>query len=187
MSQVSPVVVPRAVAARVEVGTPAADALTPFLTLYRANFAFVWRTVRQLGVAPEAVDDVVQEIFVVVHRRHADFEGRSSVRTWLCGIARRIVADHRKSRRRKHADPTDASSLDRLAARERTFERIEAFDLVCVLLDTLDEAKREVFVLAELEGMTLAEIAEAARLRAARAAFASALREHEAREEGTCR
>lgn len=148
----------------------------------------VWRTARQLGVAPEAVDDVVQEIFVVVHRRYGDFEGRSSVRTWLFAITRRIVADHRKSKRRKHATPTEPTTFDTFASHERPIERLEAFDLVCVLLDTLDETKREVFVLAELEGMTLAEIAEAtstnpntvaARLRAARAAFGQALTDYE--------
>ena len=172
--------------ARVE---PAArEPMAAFLALYREQFPFVWRTVRQMGIEPAAVDDTVQEIFVVVHRKHAEFEGRSSIRTWLYGIARRIVADHRKSNRRKPSTSTDPSLLDGLEREDPAARRLEAFDLVCVLLDTLDEAKREVFVLAELEGMTMAEIAEAtstnantvsARLRAARAAFECALTEHE--------
>jgi RNA polymerase sigma-70 factor (ECF subfamily) len=158
------------------------------LEIYRTHFAFVWRTVRQLGVEASAMDDTVQDVFLVVHRKHADFEGRSSVRTWLYGIARRVVADRRKATRRKPSTPTDPSTLDRLAREDAWLRNLEAFDLVCVLLDRLDDAKREVFVLAELEGMTLGEIAEAtstnlntvaARLRAARSAFECALVEHE--------
>ena len=54
-----------------------------FDALYEAEFDFVWRSVRALGIPEHATDDVAQEIFIVVHRRLADFEGRSSVRTWV--------------------------------------------------------------------------------------------------------
>ncbi len=167
------------------------ESATDFLALYRTHFPFVWRSVRQLGVDASAVDDVVQEVFLVVHKRLATFEGRSSIRTWLFGIVRRVVADRRKSMRRKPSTPMEPSSLDRVVPPVSPFTELESFELVCVLLDTLDETKREVFVLAELEGMTLAEIAQAtstnpntvaARLRAARAAFECALLEHETRD-----
>jgi RNA polymerase sigma-70 factor (ECF subfamily) len=163
-------------------------AVVSFLAVYREHFAFVWRSVAQLGVEPSAIADAVQDVFVVVHRRQADFEGRSSVKTWLFGITRRVVADHRKSRRRKPATPTEPMLLDACAQDDGAMSKLEAADLVGALLDTLDDVKREVFVLAELEGMTMAEIAEAtstnantvaARLRAARAAFERALVEHE--------
>lgn len=164
------------------------EALATFLAVYREHFAFVWRTVAQLGVDRCAIADAVQDVFIVVHRRQGDFEGRSSVKTWLFGITRRVVADHRKSQRRKPATPTEPVILDACAQHDGAMRKLEAADLVSVLLDTLDDVKREVFVLAELEGMTMAEIAEAtstnantvaARLRAARAAFELALREHE--------
>ena len=61
-----------------------APALT-FAEVYREYLGFVWRNARALGVGTAAVDDVVQEIFVVVHRRLPEFEGRSAVRTWLWG------------------------------------------------------------------------------------------------------
>jgi RNA polymerase sigma-70 factor (ECF subfamily) len=168
---------------------PADAALERFLALYREHFPFVWRTVGQLGVDPAAVADAVQDVFLVVHRRFADFEGRSSVKTWLFGIARRVAADHRKARRRKPATLTEPALLDGFARDDGgAMRQLEASDLVGALLDCLDDVKREVFVLAELEGMTIAEIAEAtsanpntvsARLRAARAAFECALVEHE--------
>ena len=171
---------------------PTEGILASFLDLYREHFPFVWRTVGQMGVDPTAIADAVQDVFVVVHRRRADFEGRSSVQTWLFGIARRVVADYRKAHRRRPATPTEPAVLDFLAGDDDALNKLEASDLVSTLLDTLDDAKREVFVLAELEGMTMAEIAEAtstnpntvsARLRAARAAFESALLEHQTGED----
>ncbi|MGE3634951.1 MAG: RNA polymerase sigma factor, partial [Sandaracinaceae bacterium] len=69
--------------------------------IYDACFDFVWRSARRMGVAEAHADDVVQEVFLVAHRRLADFEGRSSVRTWLFGILLRVVSDHRRTLRRK--------------------------------------------------------------------------------------
>ena len=67
-----------------------------FEAVYREHYAFVWRSVRRLGVPDRELDDVVQEVFVIVHRRLAEFEGRSMVTTWLFGIAYRVVRDHRR-------------------------------------------------------------------------------------------
>ena len=151
----------------------------------------MWRTVRRLGLEGAAIDDAVQEVFLVVHRRLGDFEARSSAKTWLYGIVRRVVADHRRTLRRKHAVPSDAPAEDDLDATaseapgpEASAEQAERVRLLHRLLGELDDDKREVFVLAELEGLTAAEIAEAleanantiaSRLRAARREFEAAL------------
>ena len=74
-----------------------------FLDLYDTQLAFVWNGVKRLGVEDSAIEDVVQEIFLVVHRRLADFEGRSSIRPWLFGIAIRVVRHHRRKQRAKGA------------------------------------------------------------------------------------
>lgn len=164
-----------------------------FEELYRAEFAFVWRSLLRLGADRNALDDLVQEVFLVVHRKLDAFEGRSSTRTWLYGILRRVAADHRRTRRRKTAAATSPDDVDRMGARDpgAAEARMEAADLVDVLLEELDDDKREVLVLAELEGMTMAEIAEAidvnpntvsARLRAARKIFSEALARHEQRD-----
>lgn len=162
-----------------------------FETIYREQFRFVWRTVRRLGIEGALVDDVVQEVFVVVHRRLGDFEGRSTAKTWLYGIVRRVVADHRRTLRRKplgngpDGEGGDAASTPEEGP-EASAEQAERVRLLHRLLGQLDEAKREVFILAELEGLTLAEIAEAlgvnantvaSRLRAARREFEAALEE----------
>jgi RNA polymerase sigma-70 factor, ECF subfamily len=180
----------------------AVEALAPltFDQVYEEHFSFVWRNARCLGIAPGAVEDVVQDVFVVVHRRLSAFDAtRSSIRTWLFGILRRIVADHRRTRRRKPAHfGTDEGdqAVESLIEPERTSPhesaaRAEAARVLASLLDRLDDDKREVFVLAEIEQMTVPEIAEAtglnlntayARLRAARQEFEEAVKRRRARD-----
>lgn len=158
-----------------------------FEEIYDSCFDFVWRNARRLGVADAQVDDAVQEVFLVVHRRLAEFEGRSSVKTWLFGILAKVAADHRRSVRRKspHArSPGGAVEADTVPDSSRSpdhhLTKSEGVRLLHKVLDELDDDKRAVFVLSELEQMTAPEIAEAlgqnvntvyARLRAARADF----------------
>ena len=80
-----------------------------FPELYRQYFPFVWRSAFALGTPRSAMDDVVQEAFVVAYRRLPAFEGRSSVRTWLSGIVLNVVRHHRRAARRKaaHEAPED--------------------------------------------------------------------------------
>src|SRR5688500_20226670 len=94
----------------------AAEAITPFVAppfeaVYEQLFDFVWRSARRLGVADAAVDDVVQETFLVVHRRLPGFEGRSTVKTWVFAIVLRVVSDWRRTQRRKGG----LASLDQIA------------------------------------------------------------------------
>ena len=172
---------------------PAGEERAPsFKEVYDEHFRFVWRIVRRLGIDGEQVDDVVQDVFVVVHRRLGDFEGRSSAKTWLYGIVRRVVADHRRTLRRKpghevadipaESDPDVMTSGDQ--SPQASVEQSERVRLLHRLLGELDDDKRDVFVLSELEGLTMVEIAEAldvnantiaSRLRAARREFEVAL------------
>ena len=185
----------RADSAWPEVGPESTAETSCALTLaevYETHFDFVWRSARRLGVASLHVDDVVQEVFLVVHRRLAEFEGRSSLKTWLFGITRRIVRDHRRSARRKPCEPLGAiEPVDSTAqGADAQLSQRQDTQLLHALLDELDEDKREAFVLAELEQMSGPEIADAldvnlntvyARLRAARIAFEAAVARHQAR------
>lgn len=163
-----------------------------FAAVYKANFAFVWRTVRRLGVAESTVDDVVQEVFLVVHRQLPSFRGDSSIRSWLFVIASRIARDARRTLRRKPGNLGGrgrvADALDLIAdAEPNPQEKVAAGEAVRTLhavLDAMSEERREVFILAELEQMTVADIAAAvqenvntvySRLRAARADFERAV------------
>ncbi len=168
-------------------------AVPGFREIYDTHFEFVYRGARRLGVPPRSLDDAAQDVFLVVHRRLADFEGRSSVKTWLYGITRRVAKDYRRRASRKEtglvsADgplgqtlAADQNSPDEAAARRQAAQTLEA------ILAGLDESRREVFVLAEMEQMTAPEIAEAlslnlnttySRLRTARAEFEKAVTRH---------
>jgi RNA polymerase sigma-70 factor (ECF subfamily) len=173
----------------------AVTAVLDLPAIYAQHADFVWRSLRRLGVPERSVDDAVQDVFIVVHRRLAEFEGRSTLKSWLFGIARRVAHDHRRRIGRKERDeelpevivdpaaPTPAAEV----------ERAEAVRALHAILAGLDDDKREVFILAELEQMTAPEIAAAlavnlntvySRLRAARAAFDAAVARHLARSGG---
>lgn len=161
--------------------------------LYEEHFAFVWRTARRLGVPERSLEDAAQDVFLVVHARLASFEGRSSVRTWLFGIVRRVARDHR-ALKRSHVDaeegacealPSPEGGPDERAA------RAESARVLHELLDGLEDDKREAFVLAELEQLTMPEVAEAlglnlntaySRVRAARRELDEALARLRARD-----
>lgn len=162
-----------------------------FGDVYDEHFDFVWRTTSRLGVPESAVADVCQEVFIVVHRRLPEFEPRgASLKTWLYEIVRRIVRDYRRTRQRKpldrHEAETDPDVLPARAGRpDESADTAQRLRLLHDALDAMDDDKRELFVLAELEQWTVPEIAQAyslnvntmyTRLRAARAQFMSAVR-----------
>lgn len=120
---------------------------------------YVFRTLRYLGVPERDLPDVVQETFVVVHRKLPEFEARSSVRTWLYRICRRTASDYRrKAHVRRESLREPAEELVHTATQPAN--AIEARQVLLRALDTLDDEKREVFVLAEIEGLTMTEVVE---------------------------
>lgn len=177
---------------------PPDPALAPsFEAIYEAHFDLAWRTARRLGVPESAVDDVVQDAFLVLHRRLAEYDGRASLKRWLLGILVKVVADHRRRFRRKEGAcvPHESDSASDVAIASpapspgEDAERSETVLLLDQLLRQLDKDKREVLVLAELEEMSVPEIAEIlgqnvntiyARLRAARREFDVAHQRHRA-------
>ncbi len=174
-------------------------AVPAFADVYDETAAFVWRALWRLGVPDAAVEDVVQEVFLIVHRRLGEFEGRSSVRTWVYGIAVRVARAHRRTTMRRPALSTATADveLERLRedparAPDALLEKAQATELLSVLLDQLDADLREVFVLAELEEMSAVEIGDvlglrpntvSSRLRLARRDFDRALTRERARDE----
>jgi RNA polymerase sigma-70 factor (ECF subfamily) len=171
---------------------------TTFDEAYQSCFAFVFRNARRLGVRDRSIDDVVQEVFLVVHRRLGEYDERLPLKAWVYGILSRVVRDYRRTIRRKEhgviSTETDSSSHMALAPAAldpgRQAEQQEAWRLLLELLDCLDDDKRELLVLAELEQMTVPEISTAlgtnlnttySRLKAAKKAFAEVHARHKAR------
>ncbi len=138
-----------------------------FRAIYDEHVAFVFRTLARFGVPDRSQPDAVQEVFTVAFRSMDRFEGRSSMKTWLFGIARRVASDHRKSAPARHevldeetgspaeGRPDSKSDLVVWAERSEALARAER------LLAGLPEEQRLVFALFEVEEWTGAEIAEA--------------------------
>jgi RNA polymerase sigma-70 factor (ECF subfamily) len=145
-------------AAARQVGT--VSSVGDFDTVYSQHVGFVWRVLRGMGVPDAGVEDAVQDVFVVVHRRLSEFDGRHAVRTWLFAIAYRVAADHRRRARRLRAhEPLPEQFGDRGPTPADSAERAERLRVLDALLSELDDEKRAVLVLAEIEGMTAPEIA----------------------------
>jgi RNA polymerase sigma-70 factor (ECF subfamily) len=140
----------------------AAPAARSFHALYNQHFDFVWRSLRRLGVRPAAVEDAVQDTFIVLHRRLEDLRSDASAKAFLFAIALRVSRDYRRSAQRKATERIDEDALVTLDAGpfERT-AKAEAARALERFLATLDDDKRAVFAAAELEGMTAPEISEA--------------------------
>lgn len=177
-------------------GSPPDPKLLQVSDLYREFGGYVARALRRFGVPEADLDDAVQETFLVAYRRLDGFEGRCQPRTWLCAIAVRVASSVRRSRRREAARREKAGSEVHGPGApdpEGLVREQEAWDVLGRLLDELDDAKRTVFVLADLEGVKISEIARIlgikpnsvhARLRLARARFEAALHRYHAQERG---
>ena len=131
-------------------------------SLIEAHGPFVGRTLRYLGVADADVEDVCQEVFIVVFRRFDEFRAEAAVKTWLYGICLRVASVYRrKVSRQREALVAEPPEVSILASQDDALERKDARARLQRLLDSLDEEKRAVFVLYEIERMTMADVAKA--------------------------
>jgi len=144
---------------------PTASLPSRLREVYEEHGPFVCRSLRHLG-APEAdLDDLLQEVFLVVHKRLQDYEEKGRARSWLYSICVRVTHAHRRKTTRSKSllgkereGPSEQSAppsqLEQLQDRESL-----AFGLR--LLEQLPPEQREVFVLYEVEDMKMTEIAQA--------------------------
>ncbi|MEZ4293452.1 MAG: sigma-70 family RNA polymerase sigma factor [Polyangiaceae bacterium] len=129
--------------------------------LFRAHAGFVATFAARIGVPAEDIDDVVQETFLVAHRREGYRAGAARPVTWLAEIALRVWSTLRRSRRRKATERDDALAL--VPSPDDVFERAaatEALGRVERALATLDVDHRAVLVLFELHGESCESIAD---------------------------
>lgn len=154
--------------------------------IYRAEFSYVWRTLRRLGARPADLEDLAHDVFVVVHRKLADYDTARPIRPWLFGISFRVASDYRRRARfkaevatgRVEAQSTLPRPDDRIAAEQDRALVIEA-------LESLDLDRRAVFVMHDIDGISAPDIAGVldvpvntvySRLRVARQRFTAAVR-----------
>ena len=141
-----------------------ATAIAPspsFAEVYAAHARYVWQSLRRLGVAPADLEDVCQEVFVVVHRKLAGFDGRAQLRTWLYGITLRCASAYRRSRARREVPTRELDTQSVAAGQIECLEKNGARAVLDAVLDTLDDEKRAVFVLYELEELPMSDVAQA--------------------------
>ncbi len=158
------------------------DRAPSLAAVYEAHFRYVWRCLRTLGVREAWLDDAMQDVFLVVQRRLPEFDGRAELKTWLYAIALRVA---RKYRARAHQEfggsaPACAEAEPLASDAEHALQSNQRLLLARQALEALDDAKREVFVLARVEQMSAPEMANVlgiplntvySRLRLAKLAF----------------
>jgi len=128
--------------------------------LYRAHGRFVATFLQRLGTPPHEIDDLVQEVFVIAHRKGGYVQGPAQPRSWLGAIATHVARAGRKSRRRHEAPDTPAAEELRVGAdvpalidQRRSLERIQR------ALEQLPLEQRAAFVLFEIDGESCESIA----------------------------
>ncbi len=134
-----------------------------FSEVYQAHFEYAWACLRRLGVPPEAQEDAVQDLFVVVYRQLPAFAGRSSLKTWIFGVARKVAGRYRRTearRLRRHERLATTLASEPADAGEDVLLRREARRLLARFLDELDDDRRPLFVLHIYEDLSGPEIAE---------------------------
>lgn len=176
------------------VGSEPGPPLPTFHNLYTTYFELVWSTARRLGVAPDAIDDVVQEVFIVVHNKLDTLERPEALRSWIYGITRRTVSAYHRSQRARIPLSIQAGVEREAVSQAPTplahTETSAELQMLMSLLEELDEPKREMFALVEIEELSVPQAAELleiplntaySRLRTARQAFEAALTRYAAR------
>ncbi|MFZ5468478.1 MAG: RNA polymerase sigma factor [Myxococcota bacterium] len=133
--------------------------------VYRAHVQLVARWARRLGGPAIDVEDVVQEVFLAVHRKLGGFRGDAAVSTWLYRITDNVVRHRRRKERWRHwlggtseevggALESDAPTPSAAVEARQDSERVWR------VLDQMKDKYRTVLVLFELEGMSGEKIAE---------------------------
>jgi RNA polymerase sigma-70 factor, ECF subfamily len=161
--------------------------------VYDEHFQFVWRSLRRLGIAEQDVKDVVQDVFMIVHRKLPEFRGESKLTTWLFGICMRVARDRRRLAHVRREVPSGDDLGERLSEDVVTdeLERREAAGLLERILDEMPLEQRAVFTLFELEERRCEDIAELlgipvgtvySRLRLAREVFRRGVARRQAHE-----
>lgn len=135
-----------------------------FDAVYEASFDFVYRNARRLGVPESAADDVVQDVFLILHRRLGEYDGRATLRGWVYGILANTVRGYRRTFKRKQQPlvaverDEDLGPASSSGGPEQAVERRRDMELLLSLLDELPDEQRELVVLSDLEQLSIPEI-----------------------------
>ena len=151
--------------------------------MFNDHHDFIWRLVRRLGLSPGSADDAAQHVFLVAAERLEDIK-LGSERSFLFGTALRVARSQSRTDRRWVLEEDMDFRRSQAGRPEDLADQHRAIDLMGRILDGMSLDLRTVFILSELEGMTMPEVAAlvaipvgtaASRLRRAREAFRTAV------------
>jgi RNA polymerase sigma-70 factor (ECF subfamily) len=155
-----------------------------FHEVYKQHFTYVWHSLRRLGVRDADLEDLCHDVFIAFYRGLEGYDPARPIKPWLFGIAFRVASDHRRRARNRFEVQQSVEVADRApGAEDRVAER-QARDLVTEALAGLSDDKRVVFILHEIDGQSMPEIAAVidaplntlySRLRLARAEFTATI------------
>lgn len=161
-----------------------------FTALYHQHFDYVWNTARRLGVPPQHLADVTHDVFVTVFRKLDEYDPSRPAKPWLLAIAFRVTRNHQRlAGYRNELLATDGEStvesVDPQPAADERISTAQERSLVRDALDALDDDRRAVLVLHDIEERPASEIAAIceipvktvySRLHSARELFTAAVR-----------
>jgi RNA polymerase sigma-70 factor (ECF subfamily) len=158
-----------------------------FREIFDQHYDYVWNSLRRLGVFGRDVDDLVDEVFLRIHTNLGSYDPTRPLRPWIFAFAFRAASDYRRlARHRIQLGLDNVDGLDAAPNPEEAFARREASRLVEGALEAISMNNRAVFVMYEIDGVDMKEIARSleiplhtaySRLRLARATFAAKVRE----------
>lgn len=133
-----------------------------FERVYTENFDFIWRAVRGLGVPVATADDVTQDVFLIVHRKLAEVQTKTALRSWLFGVTRRVCKDYRRAlgRRGVHLELAGQHEADTAEDPQEKMQARQALQAVERFASELEEERRALFFLALIEGLNINDVAE---------------------------
>lgn len=157
-----------------------------FSTLYANELSYVYRSLQRLGVPTRELDDLTQEVFITAFQRFDTYDQKRPLRPWLFGIAFRVASAQRnRAQVRREVAGELPDTRDERPSPHDSAEHSQTLAKVLLALDTLRIERKAVFILHDIEGQSIPEVAAAlaiplntayTRLRAARAEFTEAFR-----------
>ncbi len=128
------------------------------LEAYQRELDYLMRTLRRLGVDPEDVEDLAQEVFLVLQRTWPNFDATRALKPFLFGIAFRVAASHRR-RHWREIPFAVVDEADRAPAPDRTAEANQARAIVLEALNRIPLKRRAVLVMHDLDEVPVQEVA----------------------------
>ncbi|MGZ3454116.1 MAG: RNA polymerase sigma factor [Polyangiales bacterium] len=179
--------------------TTAAEAprAPPFEAIFQSECSYVFHTLRRLGVRERDLEDVAHEVFLTIHKKLGEYDPSRPLRPWIFAFAYRFAADYRKrAQYRREVASDEIEPVDAVEPIDERLDSARARQLVVEALEALDLDKRAVFVMHEIDGVAIPEVARTlgvplntaySRLRLAREAFAQSVKRVRARGESEMR